>query len=72
MKNLKSKRNPYLKFKIFLMERGIKQSELCKILGKSASAINQNINGTGGDFSVEDLRIISQTYNISIDEFFIN
>lgn len=68
------KRNhePYIKFKAFLIENGIKQGELAKKLGKSVSALNQNINGTGGDFNLRELRYISSTYNISIDEFFIN
>lgn len=63
---------PYTKFKAFLVENGIKQQELAKALGKSVSALNQNINGTGGDFNLTELRNISSMYGISIDEFFIN
>lgn len=66
------KHEPYKKFKAFLIENGIKQSELAKDLGKSVSALNQNINGTGGDFNLKELRYISSTYNISIDEIYLN
>ncbi len=71
MENINRRHEPYVKFKAFLVENGIKQSELANILGKSVSALNQNINGTGGDFNLDELRLISYTYNISIDEFFI-
>lgn len=63
---------PYVKFKAFLVENNIKQEEIAILLGKSKSALNQNLNGTGGDFSVKELRIIMRTYKISIDEFFLS
>lgn len=65
------RRVPYLKFKAFLVENNISQSELARLLGKSKSAVNQNINGTGGDFSLEEVRLICQKYNISADEYFL-
>lgn len=63
---------PYTKFKAFLIENKIKQKDLAKQLNKSTSALNQNINGTGGDFNLDELRYIANTYKISIDEYFIN
>jgi len=69
---VKRKHVPYTKFKAFLDENNIKQAELAALLGKSVSTLNQNLNGTGGDFSMEDVRKICLTYNISADEFFIN
>lgn len=72
MDNIKRRRKPYTKFKAFLVENGIKQQEVAKLLDKSKSALNQNINGTGGDFSLEELRVLATTYKISIDTFFIN
>ncbi|SHI76458.1 Helix-turn-helix domain-containing protein [Geosporobacter subterraneus DSM 17957] len=68
---IKRRHAPYQKFKAFMVEHGIKQIELAKLLNKSVSALNQNLNGTGGDFSVAELRIICNKYNISADEFFI-
>lgn len=71
-KKAKRRHQPYYKFRTLLKEKGIKQDEVAKLLGKTVSALNQNINGTGGDFSVSEVRLICITYNISADEFFIN
>ncbi len=71
MENVNRRHEPYVKFKAFLVENSIKQSELAVLLKKSVSALNQNINGTGGDFNLDELRLIAYTYKISIDEFFI-
>jgi transcriptional regulator with XRE-family HTH domain len=69
---VKRTHEPYLKFKAFLIENNIRQAELAEQLKKSVSALNQNINGTGGDFNLKELRFISSKYGISIDEYFIN
>lgn len=63
---------PYFKFKAYLVENGIPQVEVAKIIGKSKAAFNQNLNGTGGDLSLPDVRKICNTLKISADEFFIN
>ncbi|MDF2530873.1 MAG: cro/C1-type DNA-binding domain protein [Clostridia bacterium] len=71
-KTANRRHQPYYKFSSFLKERGIGQKEVAELLGKSKSALNQNINGTGGDFSISEVRLICNTYKISSDEFFIN
>ncbi|WCR29741.1 helix-turn-helix domain-containing protein [Paenibacillus thiaminolyticus] len=71
MKQVKRRHTPYTKFKAFLEETGVKQNELAKLLGKSTSALNQNLNGTGGDFSIAELRIICTTFQISADDYFL-
>lgn len=63
---------PYSKFKGFMVEHGIKQKEVAILLDKSQSAFNQNLNGTGGDFTIPELRLLCKTYNISADEFFLS
>lgn len=62
---------PYTKFKAFLEEKGIKQSQLASLLNKSTPAVNQNLNGTGGDFSITEVRQMCKVFNISADDFFI-
>lgn len=64
------KHEPYLKLKAFLVESSIPQSEVAGLLGKSISAFNQKLNGTGGDFSIKEARKICDHYNLSMDEFF--
>lgn len=72
MKDTKRRHAPYTKFKAFLDERGINQREIAQLLGKSASAFNQNLNGTGGDFSIAEVRLICSTFKISADEYFLH
>lgn len=69
---VKRRHKPYTKFKALLEERGIKQYEFAEQLGKSTSALNQNLNGTGGDFSLEEVRFICSKLKISADDFFLN
>ena len=68
-KDIKRKRDPYTRFAIFLKENNIAQSEIARLLGKGVSAVNQNINGTGGDFTVSEVIKICETYNLSADIF---
>ncbi|MGD6894322.1 helix-turn-helix domain-containing protein [Bacillus infantis] len=71
MKEITRRHVPYSKFKAFLVENRINQREVADLLGKSISALNQNLNGTGGDFSLEDLRVICNKFNISADDYFL-
>ena len=72
MQDVKRRHNPYYKLKAFLVQNNIAQKELAKLLGKSTPALNQNINGTGGDFSIKEIRLICNTYHISADLFFLD
>lgn len=71
MRKVYRRHTPYTKFKAFLIENGINQREVAELLGKSPSALNQNLNGTGGDFSLSEIRVICRKYGISADEFFL-
>lgn len=65
-----TKRQPYLKFKGFLAENNIQQKEVAKILNISNSALNKKINGTGGDFTVQEAKKICQVLNTDSRIFF--
>lgn len=71
-KKVKRRHTPYTKFKAYMEECEIKQKDLAELLGKAIPTVNQNLNGTGGDFSLDDIRKICHTYGISADAFFIN
>lgn len=71
MKNIKRRHVPYLRFKAFLVVNSISQRDVAELLGKSVSAINQNINGTGGDFSLSEVRLICGKYKINVDVYFL-
>lgn len=64
------KRQPYLKFKGFLVENNIQQKEVAKILNISNSALNKKINGTGSDFTVQEAKEICQALNTDSRIFF--
>ena len=64
------KREPYMKFKGYLVENRIQQVEVANLLGMSKASINKKLNGTGSDFSVQDLKKICIKYSISADKFF--
>jgi hypothetical protein len=64
------RRIPYTKLKHYFSENHIPQSEPAALLKKSVAAFNQNINGTGGDFTVTEVVLICREYGISADEYF--
>lgn len=69
-KVINKKRPPYMDLKKFMMENCIKQKDMAEVLDKSASALNQNLNGTGGDFSLGEARILTETFGIPNEYFF--
>lgn len=71
LKHTKRRHTPYTKFKAFLDETGVIQKEVADLLGKSTSAFNQNLNGTGGDFSISEIRVICEKFKISADDYFL-
>lgn len=65
------RRPPYRRFLNFMKDNGIKQREVACLLGKGVSALNQNLNGTGGDLTVSEVGIICKQYGISADTYFL-
>ena len=59
-----------LKFKAWLVERGIKQTEVAKLLNISFEAANAKINGRQ-DFTLPQVKTLCLHYGISADEYFI-
>jgi transcriptional regulator with XRE-family HTH domain len=72
LKQVKRKHDPYSKLKAYLNQINMSQVQLAQYLGLSKSALNQKMNGTGGDFTIKEVRAICTKLNISADEFFIN
>lgn len=58
-----------LKFKGFMAERGIKQSEIAKLLGIDVSNVNLKVNGKQ-DFTIKQIRKICDEYKIKADKYF--
>ncbi len=61
----------YNKFKLFLVEQGIKQEEVAELIGLSRSQLNMILNGQrGNDFYVSQVVKICNHYKISADDYF--
>ena len=66
-----TKHPAYTKFKCWMTENGVTNEDIGKIIGKSRFGVSQRINGTGPDFSAEEVRKICLRYGISADAFFV-
>ncbi|MGG4266501.1 helix-turn-helix transcriptional regulator [Peribacillus simplex] len=70
--SISRRHHPYRKIKAYLVEHNISQKDVGNLLDKSQSAINQKLNGTGGDFSLEEARLLSKQLGIPSAYFFEN
>ena len=59
----------YPKVKGYLVEHGIKQKDVAKLLGMTVTTVNNKLNGIG-DFSMEQVRIMCNTLGIESELFF--
>jgi len=60
----------YRQFKAYMLENGINTEEIAGLLGKNVNYVIEAFNGTGGDFSMADVRKICLKYGISSDVIF--
>lgn len=58
------------KFKGYMAEHSIKQSEVAELLGIKVENVNAKVNGRQ-DFTMEQVRILCSHYGISADKFFV-
>lgn len=59
-----------LKFKGYCAEHGIKQSEIADLLKIHVQNVNEKLNGKQ-TFTLLQVKILCEHYNISADEYFI-
>ncbi|HBF2805540.1 TPA: helix-turn-helix transcriptional regulator [Clostridioides difficile] len=67
---MNNERDSYIKFKCFLIENNIRQKDIAKLLNVSESTLSKKINGKGGDFSIQELKIICKKCNLKAEVFF--
>lgn len=58
-----------LKFKAWLVEHDIKQSEIAELLEINLSNVNEKLNGKQ-EFTTQQIRTLCQKYNLSSEIFF--
>ena len=59
-----------MKFKGFCAEHGIRQKEIAELLGIDKSNVNLKMNNKQ-PFTLEQVKILCDTYHISADDFFL-
>jgi transcriptional regulator with XRE-family HTH domain len=64
------RRTPYKKIKAYLVENDISQRQIAEAIDRAPSAVNQKLNGTGGDFSLQEARILSKEFGVPRSYFF--
>lgn len=60
----------YSKFKGYLAENNIQQKDIAALIRISPSALSKKINGRGGDFTVQEAKIICKKLNTGAEIFF--
>lgn len=58
------------RFKGYMAEHDISQTEIAEILGIAKENVNAKVNGRQ-DFTMAQVRILCQHYGISADDFFV-
>ena len=58
------------RFKGYMAEHDIKQSDIAELLDISQENVNAKVNGRQ-NFTLEQVKILCQTYSISADYYFI-
>lgn len=65
------KLKPYSKYKAFLVENGIKQSEEAEYLGITTNTFTRKINRLNTDFNADEIRMIVKRHNLDANLFFL-
>lgn len=69
---METKDRGYLKYKIFLLEQGIKYAEEAKMLGISEATYSRKINRVGySDFTLDQVRAICKEHKLDANSFFL-
>lgn len=68
----KRKRPPYKEFMAWMLVNDISRKDLIELLNLSDSTLSHRLNGTGADFSMEEVRKIVDKYGNEVTRFFFN
>lgn len=68
----KRKRPPYKEFMAWMLVNDISRKDLIELLNLSDSTLSHRLNGTGADFSMEEVRKILDKYGNELASFFFN
>lgn len=63
-------RQPYNKIKAFLVEHEIKHRDVANLLNMKPNTISKKLNGFGGDFTLEEAKLMHYELGVPIAFFF--
>lgn len=63
-------RQPYNKIKAFLVENEIKHKDVAVLLEMKPNTISKKLNGFGGDFTLEEAKLMHVELGVPIAYFF--
>lgn len=66
------KRPPYKEFIAWMIVNDVKRQELQDLLGVTSATLSHRLNGTGADFTMEEVRTIINKYGEEVSSFFLN
>lgn len=67
----KRKRPPYKEFIAWMITNDVSRNDIKLLLNLSDSTLSHRLNGTGADFSMEEIRLLIAKYGESIGKFFL-
>lgn len=63
-------RQPYKKIKAFLIENELSHKDVAEVLDIKPNTVSKKLNGFGGDFSLEDAKLMHTELGVPIAYFF--
>lgn len=67
----KRKRPPYREFMSWMIINDVSRSEIKDLLGLTDATLSHRLNGTGADFSIEEIRMLLNEYGNGLVDFFL-
>ena len=61
----------YLELKKFFLSKNIKQYEIADLLGIDRSTFNSKLNSSSADFTLSEVRILCQKFNLDANKYFL-
>ena len=68
--NEKRKRPPYNEFMAWMLLNEVNRNDLKNLLGLTDSTLSHRLNGTGADFSLDEIRMLVEHFGIEVSKFF--
>nr|DAS21878.1 MAG TPA: SOS-response transcriptional repressor [Caudoviricetes sp.] len=65
------KRPPYREFIAWMVVNQVSRKDIIELLSLSDSTLSHRLNGTGADFTMEEVRKLINAYGEEVSDFFL-